>query len=213
MFQRDQYERIAAPAFREFKLRHFGDKRVILHEREISRGDGAFRRLHGAAHRHQARVELRALLASLPFSIVAVGLDKRRFAASTPAADSPYERRFIDALLACTLAEPDIADSTVPTEIVADSRGRREDAQLSELIATFSALDAPVAADFHFQVRFAKKGDMEVGVETADLIANPIAQHILGAEHSLIPFHLLQPEFLRHPQDPSRLALIVLDRD
>jgi hypothetical protein len=50
-------------------------------------------------------------------------------------------------------------------------------------------------------------------VEIADLIANPIAQYILGRQHPLFPFSLLEPKFLRHPEDPSRFALIVLDRD
>lgn len=73
--------------------------------------------------------------------------------------------------------------------------------------------NAPVASDFRFRVRFAKKDDLEIGVEIADLIANPIAQHILGLEHPLFPFSILEPKFLRRPEDPSRFALIRVDRD
>ncbi len=210
IFRREEYERVAIPTFTEYKRRFFGDESAPLHERDIHRGEGAFRRLRGAHRRAEAEEQLRHILERLPFAIVAVGIRKDRFIAGPDRPGSPYERRFVEALVAYLLTMPEADTRSLPTEIVVDSRGKREDAQLLDLVNALTKDGDPETASFRFQIRFTKKADAEVGVEVADLIANPIARRVLNEEHPLIPFRLLEPKFLRHPTDASRFSLIVL---
>ncbi len=146
----------------------------------------------------------------MPFSIVAVGIGKERFVANPAQYGAPYDRRFIEALLACLVAVPDLTDSSAPTEIIVDSRGKKEDAQLLELVHSLTSSQSPQYEAFRFHIRFARKLDAEVGVEIADLVANPIARRVLGEEHPMIPFRLLEPKLLRHPIDETGISLIVL---
>ncbi len=212
IFRRRDYDEIVVPAFKAYKLRFFGDESVPLHERDIRRGDGAFRRLAGPQARAEAEQQLRNLLRELPFSIVAVGVHKDQFIALSARPATPYERWFVEAILAYLSAMPGVGATLPPTEIVVDSRGEKEDRQLRSLVDSLSHANAPAMGSFQFQIRFARKADIEIGVEIADLIANPIARRVLEEEHPMIPFQLLEPKFLRRPDDPSRFALIILER-
>ena len=212
IFRRRDYDEIVVPAFKAYKQRFFGDDSVPLHERDIRRGDGAFRRLAGPQPRAEAEQQLRHLLRELPFSIVAVGIRKDRFAPISDRSASPYERWFIAGIFSYLSAMPLGGARTPPTELVVDSRGKKEDNQLRDLVESLTDADTPEASAFRFQIRFTRKADVEVGVEIADLIANPIARRVLDEEHPLIPFELLEQKFLRQPDDPSRFALIVLER-
>ena len=212
IFGRQEYDELVVPAFKAYKQRFFGDELVPLHERDIRRGDGAFRRLAGPEARAEAEQELRRLLAQLPFSIVAVGVRKDRFVARADRPASPYDLWFVEGILTYLSAMPSAGAASPPTEIVVDSRGEKEDGQLQNLVNSLTHADTPEGSSFPFQIRFAKKTDVEVGVEVADLIANPIARHVLNEEHPMIPFRLLEPKFLKRTDDPSRPALIVLER-
>ena len=213
IFERADYEQIVVPKFMQYKHHFFQDDSAVLHEREIRRGEGPFRRLRGELQRKEAEEELRKLLRSVPFSIVAVGINKEHFVANPSLFGAPYDRRFIEALLACLVAVPDLTHSVVPTEIVVDSRGKKEDAQLLDLVHSLTSSQSPQYEAFRFHIRFARKIDAEVGVEIADLIANPIARRVLGEEHALIPFRILEPKFLRHPFNQTGTSLIVLSHE
>ena len=213
IFRRDIYEAIAVPALQHFKRRYLGSEFVPLHEREIRTGDGYFRQIPGPAAREAALNHLRLLLQYLPYSIVAVGIDKDRFTPNPDHPGSPYHRRFLETLVASLRTMPDISTAMPPTEIVADSRGKKEDEQLRMLVNTGTDSDDPALARFQFRIRFTSKSDIEVGVELADLIANPISRQVLNQQHPIVPFRLLEPKFLRHPVDPIRPALFILERE
>ena len=213
IFRRDVYEQSVVPAFQDYKRLFFQDQLAPLHEREIRRGEGVFRRLRGDSERQEAREALLQLLRRVPFAIVEVGIDKDRFSANPERVESPYLRRFIETLVACLMTMPDMNAADPPTEIVADSRGAKEDQQLQSLVDSLTDSEDPDTGSFRFRIRFTTKADVEVGVEVADLIANPISRRVLRQEHPMIPFHLLEPKFLRHPDDPSRLSLIVLEHE
>ena len=117
----------------------------------------------------------------------------------------------ITALLGQQIAMPHTRGLDPVTELVLDSRGAVEDAQLANVIEKAALPSDPLYGDFRFSVRFVRKSGREAGVELADLIANPIASEILGEPHPLIPFEILEPKFLRHPIDPTRFALIRMD--
>ena len=213
IFDREVYEKIAVPTFKDFKRRFFGDVLTPLHEREIRKGEGAFRTLSGAAHRERAFEDLRVILHHLPYWIVAVGIDKDQFTPNPDSKGSPYHRRFIETLVACLMTIPDINASQPPTEIVADSRGAKEDQELQRLVDSLTDSDEPEARSFQFRIRFTRKRDVEIGVEIADLVANPISRRVLRQAHPIFDFELLKPKFLPHPNDPSRISLVVLDHE
>lgn len=209
IFRRDDYEEYFVPALRAFKRTYFGDENLILHEREIRRGDGAFRRLKGIEEREATAAALRLFVAAAPFRIAAFGYRKDRYQPSEVDRAEPYAVPMIAALLSQQIAMPHTRGLDPATELVLDSRGAVEDAQLASVIERATFLSGPPYGDFRFDVRFARKSERVAGVELADLIANPIARRVLNEDHPLIPFEILEPKFLRHPDDPSRLALIL----
>lgn len=213
IFRRDLYEKIARPAVQDFKRRYFGDAQTLLHEREIRKGEGPFRTLKGAAERDEALQDLRLLLEHLPYSIVAVGIDKDRFVPDMSSRGSPYQRRFLEALSTFLLSMPGDWLESTPTEIVVDSRGAKEDSELEQLVNSLTESADPIAASFRFRIRFTRKAQVEIGVEIADLIANPISSRVLGREHETIPFSTLESKFLRHPADQSQISLVILNRE
>ena len=196
IFERAAYENEVVPTFESLKRKFFGRVDVPLHEIDIRRGIGPIRTLHGHEQRREFRFELRESLSAASFKITAAWFDKRMPPQSVAQPGNLYARCFLECAVRLWTFLPELADGRSRAEMVVESRGDKEDATLRRTIEGIEAGEVLPDLRLDFNLRFAGKRDLNIGVEIADLVANPIARHVLGLEQPSLPFELIQDKFL-----------------
>ena len=200
LFDVDIYRETVIPAVRDLKTRYFGDATVILHEREIRRARGPFTFMGGKQIRQAFEQDLVELVEALPFVIIASVVHKTRLRDHYPRPDDPYSLclRFVFERVRMFL------DSASGPETLAhltvESRTPTADRKLRAAFDRFRRSDHMGQPLRNVQLEFAPKSAGHVGLEIADLIANPIARHVLRRQAGLIPFSAIEPKLRRSPQ-------------
>ena len=196
IFERDAYDNEVVPAFESLKREFFGHAGIPLHEIDIRRGIGPIRTLRGHEQRREFRVELRKRLSAAPFKITAAWFDKRTPPHLAAQPGNLYYRCFLECAVPLRTFLPDLAGGRSRAEMVVESRGDKEDAALRRTIEAIETGEILPDLRLDFDLRFAGKRDLNIGVEIADLVANPIARHVLELEQPSLPFDLIQGKFL-----------------
>ncbi len=200
LFAVNVYQETVVPAVHDLKMRYFGDTTVILHEREIRRARGPFTFMGGRQVRQAFEQDLIDLVETLPFVIIASVVHKVRLQEHYPRPDDPYSlclrfvfermRMFLDAA----------SGPETPAHLIAESRTLTADRRLWGAFDRFRRGDYMGQPLRNVQLEFAPKSAGHVGLEIADLIANPIARHVLRRQAGLIPFSAIEPKLRRSPQ-------------
>jgi hypothetical protein len=201
ILEKVEYARLVA-LFEQLKLSYFGHGTVVLHERDIRRHQGDFRVLSDADYDGFVR-ELGALIAKVPFTIVASCIDKRAFVEQHGVSSNPYHAA-LEAGLAQVyrfLCERDQQQAV--THVVCEQRSRRQD---QELVQEFQRICqradtlGPVAElGAAMQLVMASKLTNTCGLQLADLVARPIGRHVLQPEQPNRAHAVLAPKLRRGP--------------
>lgn len=200
LFESAAYERLVVPAVRDLKLRHFSDERIVLHEREIRRRLGRYSVMKTPQARFDFEREVIELVEALPFTIIAVVVHKGMLKIRYLFPDDPYElclrfaferiRKFVDFA----------SGANAIAHLTAESRNPTSDRRLREAFNQFRRGDYLGEPLGNVKLSFARKVDGHAGMEIADLVANPIARHVLGRSPAFVPFSVIEPKLRRDPQ-------------
>ena len=200
LFEAATYERLVVPAVRDLKLRHFDDDQVVLHEREIRRRLGRYSVMRTPQARFDFEREVIELIEALPFTIIAVVVHKGLLKTRYLFPDDPYElclrfafervRKFVDLT----------SGTDAVAHLTAESRDPTNDRRLREALDDFRRGDYLGGPLGNVALSFARKIDGHAGLEIADLVANPIARHVLGRPSAFVPFSIIEPKLRRNPQ-------------
>ena len=209
IFNREEYENEVVPAFESLKREFFGHVDVPLHEIDIRRNFGPIRLLPGENRRDEFRAALREEIGDSQFKIVAAAIDKRHLARPSSATLGIYDQCFLGCALSLQTLWPDLKIHPDPVELVVESRGRIEDEALRTTVTELSQGTGPLELQTAFELRFVGKADLHIGVEIADLIANPIAREVLGMRQPALSFDLIRDKFLGNTDSERPASLIV----
>ena len=198
VFEEGAYRDAAVPMFEDLKLRHFGRRDAPLHERDIRRREGIFASLDGEQGRRAFAEDLTEVLRAAPFKIAAVVIDKR--------SRSRLPLHLFDLYSFCVNVGLEriqrhlqlIGADDQPRRIIFESRGKREDRDLTEEIAAFQRV-AHRSLDIEAEIEFETKEARLIGLEVADLVAYPIARHVIERPQLNLPFDVLEDHFLKGP--------------
>jgi hypothetical protein len=126
----DEYVKIVQK-FEQIKLKFFGNKSIVFHEREIRKAEGVFRILQNPNTRNEFLQDLNRTIEDSRFQIIASVIDKRRLLEKYLYPKNPYDisLQFILERIGFEV-QPRISASEVP--IRAESRGKKEDGELRE---------------------------------------------------------------------------------
>ena len=202
-FEESAYRDKVVPMFEELKLRHFGRRDAPLHERDIRRRSGIFATLNGEQGWREFAEDLTEVIRTAPFKIAAVAIDKRAqsrfpmhlfdlYSFSVNAGLERIQRHLLE-----------IGANDQPRRIILESRGKREDRELADEIAAFQRV-AHRSLDIEAEIEFETKEARLVGLEIADLVAYPIARHVIERPQPKLPFDALDGHFLRGSDGSSR---------
>ncbi|HDQ88699.1 MAG TPA: DUF3800 domain-containing protein [candidate division WWE3 bacterium] len=120
-------------------------------------------------------------------------------------ADDPYEIS-LTFVLERVLYELDSRESTEITDIVIESRGKREDQTLAqrynELLYKGSSQVSSnrFVSRFNQEIFFKRKSENDIGLQIADLCAYPVARHVLYPTVPYPSFEVIEPKFRKGPK-------------
>ncbi|HBP54011.1 MAG TPA: DUF3800 domain-containing protein [Synechococcus sp. UBA8638] len=190
VIRKTDYINSIVPAMQRFKFKFWGHDSVILHEREIRRGEGDFAILRtDRGLRERFFSDLNALVESAPMTLFSLTVDKKRLDNNYPNSPlNPYETGLIFCMdwLRTILTEQGEHGKSVT--VIFESRGRREDANLESQFRDIARNESWLKAQerrsgddygddfslFDFQPVFVPKAGNCPGLQLADLIARPI---------------------------------------
>ena len=203
VFEAEAYQQLVVPAVQELKERYFAGQTIVLHERDIRRNTGDFALLRGLAQRRAFEADLIELVEAAPFVIIAAVVHKTRLRIRYPRPDDPYALclRFAFERLRWhlnTVSGPDHV-----ARIIAESRNPVADRELRRAFDKFKRGDHLGTQIENVALEFATKKDGYEGMEIADLVANPIARHVLDLPEALIPFSVIESKFRRNYRGQS----------
>ena len=211
LFTQRDYVELVDPTLRGLKREFFGRDDFALHEIDIRKRKGMFTSLGGDQRRFEFEAKVRELISLLPFRLAAVVVDKRSFYGRASSDLDIYELSFrtgfrlLDRFLGTTR-------SIVRVDLIAETRGSYEDTRLIETFQRFEAQPGLMRGTASYELHFAGKQDVVAGLEIADLVANPIARHVLGFPQPLVTFDQIQDKFFDDPDRPSQSSLVVVGK-
>ncbi len=181
--ERRHYAGAIIPSMAALKLKYWNHEGINLHSRDIRKANGPFSFLQVPARRGMFLAEIGGLMEKTAFTIFITCIDKSRHIAKYgPKAENPYEfalKRCMERVVHF-LGQNDASE----LPIVAESRGKREDAELEKAFYEFLACGAGDVPAGRFKsvqcslVFWDKRANI-AGLQMADLAAYPCARHIL----------------------------------
>ncbi len=184
VIEQDDYIDRIIPAFNRVKFAFFGSEAVVFHSYEIRKSRGAFRCLLQPSVRASFLPSISRLMPDNPYRIIAVAIKKEehRAASSTPVRN-PYAvalERALERLIG--MLEMRRRRRIV---IIAEQRGKHEDADLRESFERFvshgtPAVSPPRVHAIAWTLTFVPKRMNCIGHQIADLAGAPIAAYVLS---------------------------------
>ncbi len=173
--------------WKHFKATNLGSSDAIVHEPDVRRGDGVFR-----DPRRREKLEAMARsVSALDFSALAVVVDRpnyRRDYGTGPIDESLPAHIYwmaLDFLMERVVMVLDAQLGGARAELIAESRGAKEDASLQYEFARLHLDGTSYVADGWFRhalcpgVRFMGKSENNTGLQLADLLARPVGEKVI----------------------------------
>lgn len=182
------------------KFKWFGHEGVILHSRDIRKGQGDFAFFSDPAKRAEFLQELTAIMSDCDYQLISVAIRKDRLSAQYRYPADPYEL----ALLFAMERLLSVLEGARQTEVyvVAEKRGEREDRELHVAFQRIVSLGSEyIGAErfraIRFTLRFLPKSFNIIGTQMADLAAYPIARYVLDSTKANPPYDVVRRKFCR----------------
>lgn len=197
IFEKQSYRTAMVPAVQALKFRYWGHDGVVLHGHEIRKSRGDFSILLNANVRAEFMADMSNLLSGAPVTLIAAAIDKQRHVArySTPANPYTIALKFCMERLQRFLLE--IGEAGDKTFVMVERRGAKEDTDLELEFRRIAAGHNQVGDLPNLDVRFMDKKHNSAGLQVADLLAHPIARHVIDPSQHNRAYAVVEPKFRR----------------
>lgn len=188
------------------KIKIFGTKDVVFHSTEIRKKEGSFHILSDEEIRNAFIEEFNQIVTESHYKVLATVIRKEGYKNwfQNPFR-GVYETALSFILERCVYTLDADYHSRPSLNLIIESRGKREDRELSDYIDSVRKngtqyVKASRFAGYGFNQKFLPKKLNIEGLQMADLFAHPIALHSLQAYKSNVMFDLLLPKIPAHPK-------------
>lgn len=199
IFRKEEYIDRVVPAFQRIKFKYFGHDMIVFHERDIRKAAGRFTFLTDGIRREQFMKDVNDWVEASPFAIIAIAIRKTEFAAKHADGRNPYNFAMRLGLERVQKHLEKRGQSHQLTHIVFESRGKREDNDLELEFRRVCDGQNYKKDTLNFQILFPGKQVNSTGLQLADLIARPIARHVLNPNQSNRAFQVIEKKLDRSP--------------
>lgn len=191
VFQKRYYARNVVPSLEGFKFKHFGHDVVVLHETDIRKERGEFR-FSSRQHKEAFIDELTGIIEANNFMLIGCVIDKGRL---RERAQNPYHLALGFCLETLHELMQEKLQGDLPTHVVVECRGKKEDAELELEFRRVCAGDNRFGKPLPFEIAFADKKTNSSGLQLADLVARPIGLSVVRPDQPNRAFEVLKRKF------------------
>ncbi|MBB1086951.1 DUF3800 domain-containing protein [Lysobacter sp. SG-8] len=191
VFHKNHYATRVVPALESFKFKHFGHDVVVLHETDIRKERGSFR-FSSRPHKEAFLDELTGIIEANNFILIASVIDKMRLRERS---ENPYHLALGFCLETLYELMQEKGQDDLPTHVVVECRGRKEDAELELEFRRICAGENRFGSPLPFEVVFADKKTNSTGLQFADLVARPIGLSVTRPGQVNRAFEVLTRKF------------------
>lgn len=199
VIRKDHYVEQVCPALQRFKFEFWGHDETVLHEHEIRKPSGSFLFLHQKPLRESFLAKLSAQMQNLEATVIAVIIDKRRYALRYRQPASPYDYAMENGLERVFSHLEGLGQSSASTAVIVEKRGRREDGELELAFRRVCDGQNALRKPLPFQLVMIPKTSNSPGLQLTDLMARPVALHYLRPEQPNRSFDIIEPKLRRSP--------------
>ena len=199
IFEIDVYNALVEPEVDKLKIKHFGNRDIILRSYDVRKQKGQFSSLVDVNKRKSFLDELHKLISELDFIVIAAVINKEKLKNNYNKPMNPYNLclQFIMERYLMFLGQK--ADSGI---MRIESRETHNDQMLAEVYEQFRSNGNNMFKPDEIRrklldLSFNQKNQNIAGHQIADLVAYPIGRHVLIPEKDNPPFTVIEKKFHR----------------
>lgn len=191
VFHKAYYVSHVVSSIETFKFKHFGHDLVVLHETDIRKERGSFR-FSSRPHKNAFLDELTGIIEAENFILISCVIDKVRLRERS---ENPYHLALGFCLETLYELMQEKRQDDLPTHVVVECRGKKEDAALELAFRRVCAGENKFSKPLPFEVVFADKKTNSSGLQLADLVARPIGLSVIRPGQTNRAFDVLRKKF------------------
>jgi hypothetical protein len=182
IFKKSDFTDLVVPSIQKLKFEFWGHDAVVFHGHEIRKQHGDFRILVDAKTRASFVAKLNDAIEQAPFTVIASVIDKAAHKRQYTEPRNPYEIALVFCMERLFYFLRDLRQLDKTTFLIVECRGAKEDEKL-ELEFRRICDGANQAGKMpNFEIRFMDKKHNSTGLQFADLVAQPIARHVIAPD-------------------------------
>jgi len=197
IFEKERYLKEVVPALQRIKFEFFGHDMVVLHESDIRKSRGPFSILLDTSIRLPFLAALSECIDEAAFTIVASCVDKRQFLGKHAVDENPYHIAMEFGLERVFLELQSRGQRGRRTHIIFERRGKREDQELELEFRRILDRTGMEGMAETLDIVLAHKQVNSAGLQLADMVARPIARHLLQPDQPNRAYEILRRKFRR----------------
>ncbi|MCX6133366.1 MAG: DUF3800 domain-containing protein [Ignavibacteriales bacterium] len=185
---------------RELKKKFWGEKKVILHSRDIRKCENEFQILFDGDLKKAFYTEINKLVSESAYTIIASAINKENHIKQYgKLASDVYEISLSFIIERSVFFLDDLQSGNRQLRIVIERRGKREDGRLQEHFQRLCSRGTGYVTpdrirSYGMDIEFRSKSDDVNGLQLADLVAYPMARYVLDPKRANPAFEVLEPK-------------------
>ncbi len=206
IFHKDEYSRLVAPTFQQFKFKQWGHDMVIFHERKIRQQTHDFSFLANLKQNTEFMEKLNQLIETTPLNIIASVINKNSLKNSNALHTNPYELALKNCLEELWLFLCDKQQSSKTVHFIVESRGKKEDKELTIAFQKICSGNNCHHKSLPIELIFSRKDSNAAGLQFADLFARPIGRYHLDPNQMNRAYKLIKPKLYRNTTEEAKAS-------
>jgi hypothetical protein len=195
VFYKRHYTKKVVVDIEDLKFKYFGHDLVVLHEHEIRKAKGDFKRFRNSKLKGQFLSDLTDIIESSNFVLISCIIDKAQLKAKQANPLNPYHI----ALGFCleTLYEflVEKGQENLTTHVIVERRGNKEDNELELEFRRMCDGANKLGRQLPFDIIFGDKKVNSTGLQLADLVARPVGLSLVQRDQYNRAFDVLRAKF------------------
>ncbi|MEZ0483196.1 DUF3800 domain-containing protein [Fibrella aquatica] len=198
LFSETSYE-LCRTQLNALKESIWGNKKVIFHSRDIRKCEKEFQVLFDLAIKQQFYEGINQIMTEKHHTVIASAIKKERYVQQYgKLVDDVYEIALSFIVERAIFWLDDLRQPDARLAIVLEKRGKKEDGKLKEhfnkLLARGTGyVEANRLKAYNITIDFCDKKENINGLQMADLIAYPVAQHVIDPTRANPAFEVIKP--------------------
>ena len=196
-----EYNNIKAE-INQIKKDFWENKNVIFHSRDIRKCNNEFQILFDLEVKKEFYSAINNLISKERYNIIASSIDKVAFIKKYGRLENDVYEISLSFILERSIFCLDSLENCDELEIIIERRGKSEDLKLGEHIQKIRQLGTYYVvperfSNYGFKAKFSWKNENINGLQLSDLIAYPIARHVLNPTNVNLPFDTFKHNFYK----------------